>query len=62
MTDQKAEVDIENVVRYARVDTKPESDDNLDMNPYPARTSKSMYSIIIDCTFLAFTAPGKISD
>ena len=29
MTDQKAEVDIENVERYARVDTKPEPDGNL---------------------------------
>ena len=58
MTDQKAEVDIENVERYARVGTKPESDGNLDMNPDPSGTSKSMWSIIIDSTFLAFTAPG----
>ena len=55
MTDQKAEVDIENVERYARVDTKLESDGNLDMNPNPSGTSKSMWSIIIDSTFLAFT-------
>ena len=58
MTDQKAEVAIENVERYAREDTKPESDGNLDMNPNPSWTSKSMCSIIIDSTFLAFTAPG----
>ena len=45
MTDQKAEVDIENVERYARVDTKLESG-NLDMNPNPSGTSKSMWSII----------------
>ena len=58
MTDQKAEVDIENIERYARVDTKLESDGNLDMNPNPSGTSKGMWSIIIDSTFLAFTAPG----
>ena len=42
MTDQKAGVDIENVESYARVDTIPESDSNLDMNPNPSGTSKSM--------------------
>ena len=51
MTDQKAEVDIENVERYARVDTKLDSDTNLDINPNPSGTSKSMWSIIIDSTF-----------
>ena len=50
MTDQKAEVGIENVERYARVDTKLESN-YLDMNPNPPETSKSMWSIIIDSTF-----------
>ena len=49
MTDQKAEVGIENVERYARVDIKLESN-YLDMNPNPPETSKS--------TFLAFTPPG----
>ena len=43
MTDQKTEVDIENVKRYARVDTKPESGGNLDMNLNPSGTSKSTY-------------------
>ena len=43
MTDQKAEVDIENVKRYARVDTKLEPDGNLDMNPNPSGISKSMF-------------------
>ena len=57
MTDQKAEVGIENVERYARVDTRLESN-YLDMNPNPPETSKSMWSIIIDSTFLAFTPPG----
>ena len=41
MTDQKAEVDIGNVERYARVDKKPESDGNL-MNPNKSGTLKSM--------------------
>ena len=41
MTDQKAEV--ENVERYARVDTKPESGGNLDMNLNPSEPSKSTY-------------------
>ena len=43
MTDHKAEVDIEKVERYARVDTKLEYDGNLDMNPNPSVTSKSMF-------------------
>ena len=58
MTDQKAEVDIEIVERYARVDTKLESNGNLDMNPNPPGTSISMWSIIIDSTFLVCTPPG----
>ena len=51
MTDQKAEVDIENVERYAKVDTKLDSDTDLDMNPNPSGTSKSMWRIILDSTF-----------
>ena len=54
MTDQKAEVDIDNVESYARVDTMAESDSNLDMNPNPSGTSKSMWSIIIDSFFFSF--------
>ena len=52
MTDPIAEVVIEKIERYARVDTKPESDGNPDMNPNPSETSKSKYlcrvSYVID--------------
>ena len=42
MTDQKAEDDIENLEKSAKVDSKMESEGYLDMNPSPSETSESM--------------------
>ena len=42
MTDQKAEDDIENLEKSAKVDSKMESEGNLNMNPSLSGTSESM--------------------
>ena len=42
MTDQKAEDDIENLEKSAKVDSKMESEGYLNMNPSLSGTSESM--------------------
>ena len=42
MTDQKAEDDIENLEKSAKVDSKKESGGYVDMNPSLTGTSESM--------------------